>query len=119
MAEFEASSGMPAMKEIVFAEASRLDMIGQWLDENNARLDEALSADAPTWRVEWGGSAADGYPGWLQVSDAGAGSSEATLHVSVAGDLPAEDSGAEIEQRLARTLSQLYDSVLQRVNDAS
>lgn len=119
MGEFEVSRGMPAVREVVFAEAARLEVVGDWLPHQADAADRAreqVRADAPQLRLEWRSPGAGQAAGWLTVEDRGAGASEITVHLS----LPeAEGADDDVQARLEASLGRLHDSVLQRVNDAS
>lgn len=59
-------------------------------------------ADASERRLEWGGQDASSYQGWLQVSDANAGST-VTIHLHVAH----EHDEAEINRALDETVTNI------------
>ncbi|SDJ71628.1 SRPBCC family protein [Nonomuraea jiangxiensis] len=134
MAEFEATRGMPASSTIVYGVASDVDIMDRWLpqglsvhDSGPGRLEaggelipgggrhEGLFRASPDQlRVEWGGRDHPGYAGWLQVSDATAGTSEVTVHLSL---LDEPDTGAradEVRGLLDRSLDRLADEVAAR-----
>lgn len=123
MVEIEVSRGMPAVREVVFAEAARLEVMADWLphqDDAGADAGDQVRADAPALRMEWGSSGTDGAAGWLAVEDRFAGASEVTVHLSLpAGEGADGADGADVRARLEESLARLHDSVLQRVNDAS
>lgn len=115
MAEFEVSRSMPAVREVVFAEATRLQVGADWLPQPaQTGAADQLEADAPQLRLEWGTPGSDAPAGWLAVEDRDAGASEVTVHLV----LP-DAGGEDVEARLEQWLDRLYDSVLQRVTDAS
>lgn len=114
MAEFEASRGMPALGEIVFAQASGLDLWGKPPVQRSERPDDS------TLRLNWGqGQEGSGRMGRLEVVDSGAGACKVTLHM----DLPDGDALLQnpeaVHQAFEEFLERLQRTVLQRVNDAS
>jgi uncharacterized protein YndB with AHSA1/START domain len=114
MAEFEAERGMPADAETVFAVASDLDRLPQWLPEPvNVRPagDGEVHAEVPPrgvhedglvrvspdqLRVEWGH--APDYAGWLQVEHADGGRSNVLLHLSFLGHQPETHRGPAADE---------------------
>ncbi|MET9267678.1 hypothetical protein [Amycolatopsis sp. NPDC004079] len=91
MTEFEAERRMPATAEQVYAvAAAHLD---EWLPEPVAA---PPAGHGDQLRLEWGGS-------WLQVVSGAAGTSHATLHLSV----PAGQRGDDLPARLRDSLDRL------------
>lgn len=113
MAGFEACRGMPAVREIVFDQASGLDLWGK------APVQSSVRPDDSTLRLTWEQGNQNGRVGRLQVVDSGAGTCEVTVHM----DLPDGDAllqgPDEVQRALEDFLERLQRTVLQRVNDAS
>lgn len=138
MQHFEASERMPAIKEVVFDELTRLDVLDRWLPDHvhpraaaaTPQADAAhepvgpapdevregsLDIDPARCRVEWsGGAGAEEYAGWIHVADSGAGASEVTVHLALADDSVAPGR-ANIDTALAASLQELYLTVSKRV----
>lgn len=136
MAEYEASRSMPATAEVVFDVAGDVEHMGRWLpatievtptdtgvhvegEAGGRRYSaEGLFRSRPEQlRLEWG-SESDAYAGWLQVSDAAAGASEVTLHLSFLGDQPQTrgEGGEDVKRGIEEALDRLADLVGQRVD---
>ncbi|MFG1695302.1 SRPBCC family protein [Nonomuraea sp. NPDC049309] len=138
MAEFEATRGMPAESMVVFGVASDVQLMDRWLPQGlsvhdagpgtveaggslvpgSGRHEGLIRASEEQLRVEWGGRDHPDYSGWLQVSDAAAGTSEVTVHISL---LDEPDTGAradEVRGLLDRSLDNLAGEVQRRVSDA-
>ncbi|MFG1705871.1 hypothetical protein ACFLIM_21990 [Nonomuraea sp. M3C6] len=136
MAEFEATRRMPANSMIVYGVASDVDIMDRWLPQGlsvhdsgpgileaggdlipgSGKHEGLFRASEDQLRVEWGGRDHPGYAGWLQVSDAAAGTSEVTVHISL---LDEPDSGAradEVRDLLDRSLDRLADEVTRRAS---
>ena len=114
MAEFEAERGMPADAQKVFALASDLDRLREWLPdpvdvrpvaEGEVRADvpprgvheEGLVRVRPDQlRVEWGH--APDYAGWLQVEHADPDRSSVLLHLSFLGHQPETHDAAAADE---------------------
>jgi uncharacterized protein YndB with AHSA1/START domain len=126
MAEFEAERGMPADAQTVFAVASDLERLPQWLPEPvdvRPTGDGEVHAEVPPrgvvedglvrvspdqLRVEWGH--APDYAGWLQVEHADPDRSSVLLHLSFLGDQPETHGGraaAEVRTWLDDALARL------------
>ncbi|GII77759.1 hypothetical protein Sru01_27410 [Sphaerisporangium rufum] len=128
MSEFERSRTMPAPAELVFEQASDLDRLDTWLPgELHVRADDppavtvhedgsgqdarALFRAVPEQlRLEWGTRDTDGYSGWLQVADSGAGASEVTVHLSFFDESHAPPAD-QVDRTLDESLAKLADQV--------
>ena len=136
--EFEASRGMPAVREVVFGYVSDPENVARWVPDlgevhqtgdttlhvqgdvggEHVDADGVFDVRPEQFRVEWGNrpGAADGaYSGWLQVHDAAVGTSEVVLHLSFVG--MAAPPG--LQQSLEQALDQLAQEVGSKVDDAS
>jgi len=140
MAEFEVSRGMPAVSEVVFQTASDPDRFAHWLPSGldvepsgpgevhveseiggHHEADGLFRARPDELKIEWANEGSREYSGWLQVSDAGAGASEATLHLSFAegAEVAQRAPADQVEQTMREALDQLAREVGSAVNDAS
>ncbi|MFG1946775.1 SRPBCC family protein [Nonomuraea sp. NPDC048826] len=141
MAEYEATRGMPAESGVVFGVASDLTLMNRWLPhglwvrDSGPNTVEAGGDAVPgeggheglfrvqeeQLRVEWGGRDHPEYAGWLQVSDAGSGTSEVTVHISLM-DEPAEETprerSDEVRGMLDESLARLSDEVGGRLTNS-
>ncbi|ATY11724.1 SRPBCC family protein [Amycolatopsis sp. AA4] len=93
MSEFEAQRRMPAPAEHVYAVASDAAHLSEWLPEP---VDPPPAGSRDRLRLEWDG-------GWLQVASGAAGTSHATLHLSV----PAGQGGGDLPARIRESLDRL------------
>ncbi|WP_370938028.1 SRPBCC family protein [Amycolatopsis sp. cg13] len=93
MTEFEAERRMPAPAEHVYAVAADAAHLNDWLPEPAAA---PPAGHGDRLRLEWSG-------GWLQVASGAAGTSHATLHLSV----PAGQRGGDVPARLRDSLDRL------------
>lgn len=92
MSEFEAQRRMPAPAERVYAVASDAAHLNEWLPQPVAA---PPSGRRDRLRLEWDG-------GWLQVSSGTAGTSHATLHLSIPAGPGRDDLSAQIRESLDR-----------------
>ncbi|GAB3348841.1 SRPBCC family protein [Amycolatopsis echigonensis] len=92
MSEFEAERRMPAPAEHVYAAAADAARLNEWMPEPVA-VPPAGRRDQ--LRLEWDG-------GWLQVRPGAAGTSHATLHLSVPAGPRRDDVPARIRESLDR-----------------
>jgi uncharacterized protein YndB with AHSA1/START domain len=137
MTEFEVSRGMPAVGEVVFQTASDPARFAHWLPQQldveptgpdavhvesevggHHEAEGLLRAQPEQLRVEWANEGSDEYSGWLQVADSGAGSSEATLHLSFADAAVQRASGEQVEQSMREALDRLAGEVISRTDGA-
>ncbi|MBB1154613.1 SRPBCC family protein [Amycolatopsis dendrobii] len=93
MSEFEAQRRMPAPADHVYAVASDAAHLNEWLPEPVAAPPAGCG---DRLRLEWNG-------GWLQVASGAAGTSHATLHLSI----PAGQSRADVPARIRESLDRL------------
>ncbi|MCP2259812.1 Polyketide cyclase / dehydrase and lipid transport [Streptoalloteichus tenebrarius] len=120
MTEFERTQQMPGDAALVFALASDVSALNDWLPENvqvepsdrdpgvlrahavtgTEERDEigVVDIDREEFRMEWGGRDTDRYTGWFEVAQGAPGHSTATLHLTFRGDLPETASGEAAEQ---------------------
>ncbi|GAA3644090.1 SRPBCC family protein [Nonomuraea antimicrobica] len=137
MAEFEASRGMPAGSSVVFGVASDVEIMDRWLPQGLSvhdtgpgtveadgslvpgvgRHEGLFRASEEQLRVEWGGREHPDYSGWLQVSDAAAGASEVTVHISLLDEPQSGARADEVRDLLDRSLDRLADEVRRHVSD--
>ncbi|MDN5747998.1 MAG: SRPBCC family protein [Pseudonocardia sp.] len=123
MTEFETERSMPADADTVFAVASDLERLTEWLphsvtvrptDDGAAGKDVTREVHADVeprgvdthglvrvrsdqMRVEWGGEASD-YAGYLQVMGVEPDQSSVLLHLSFLGDQPETRDAAEADE---------------------
>ncbi len=77
------------------------DVEGRGHEEGDARF----TADAATGRVEWAGGPQSHYAGWMQVEEAGSGS---TVHLGLSvSDEDSASSEASVDRTLATLKSRL------------
>ncbi|KWW97973.1 hypothetical protein TH66_21735 [Carbonactinospora thermoautotrophica] len=139
MRTYELTRGMPASAEIVFDVAADLSLMYRWLPPNlhleqtgpskvhmsadvespggerHLESDSTVRYDRGRRRLEWNAREPTGYGGWLQVRDAGAGTSEVSVHLEFSEEEPeALDARADLEESLRR----LEGEVTRRVREA-
>lgn len=139
MVEFEVTRGMPAVSEVVFQSAADPARFGHWLPPvievepagqdgvhvesevgGHHQAEGLLRSDPDERRVEWANQGSTEYHGWLQVADAGAGASEATLHLEFATEEATHGATPDqIETWMRESLDRLATEVTGQVNDAS
>ncbi|WP_409181138.1 hypothetical protein F9C11_32305 [Amycolatopsis sp. VS8301801F10] len=90
MSEFEAQRRMPAPAEHVYAVAADAAHLDEWMP-----VAAPLSGRRDRLRLEWSG-------GWLQLAPGAAGTSRATLHLSVPDGEPRDAVPARIRESLDR-----------------
>jgi uncharacterized protein YndB with AHSA1/START domain len=116
MTEFEAERAMPAAAETVFAVASDLDRLTEWLPDpvtvrptGDGEVHAAVEPrDVDTrglvrvrpeqLRVEWGSEDSPDYAGWMQVMGSDPDRSSVVLHLSFLGHQPETADGAAAEE---------------------
>jgi uncharacterized protein YndB with AHSA1/START domain len=126
--EYEASRTIVAAPEAVFAVASDVGTMDDWLPRDvhvepaappevtvthGADVDREralLRADPDRLRVEWGTRDTGEYAGWLQVTGIGAGPSEVVVHLSFSDPAHAPP-GPDVEAALHRSLDRLAEKV--------
>ncbi|OUC75705.1 SRPBCC family protein [Streptosporangium minutum] len=133
MSEHERSRAMPAPPQTVFDQANDLDGLNHWLpqdlhvraevlpdvtvheDSTGRDARALLQTDPEHLRIEWGTRDDARYTGWLQVTDSGDGTSQATIHLSFHDDdhTPADD---DIDHTLDESLRRLADQVRLRTD---
>lgn len=143
MGEYEVTRALPAPAEIGYDVAAQVGRMEAWLptamDVEPAGPDGVhvegetahgrysaegrFAAKPEELRLEWGSKDGDDYSGWLAFTDSGAGTSEATMHLSFRGSQPQAaddgDPGERTRQEMDTALSRLADQVLRRTTDAS
>lgn len=92
MSEFEAQRRMPAPAEHVYAVAADTAHLSEWMPEPVAAPPAGCR---DRLRLEWSS-------GWLQVRSGAAGTSHATLHLSVPAGQARDDVPALIRESLDR-----------------
>ncbi|MFB9834771.1 SRPBCC family protein [Actinoallomurus acaciae] len=128
MTEYEASRTIAAAPESVFAVASDVGAMDDWLPRDvhvesaappevtvtrgadTDRERALLRADPDRLRVEWGTRDTDEYAGWLQVTGIGTGPSEVIVHLSFF-DPDHAPPGPDVEAALHRSLDRLAEKV--------
>lgn len=131
--EYEATRGMPAESRIVFDVASDVSTMDRWLPEEihvhdiasglpepDAHSDEetyqgSMRTVPERFRLEWGVKERPDYTGWLQVTDAGAGSSEVVAHLSFRGDQPQAGGSDQVRDDVQRSLERSLDRLAEEV----
>ncbi|GAA1018917.1 MULTISPECIES: SRPBCC family protein [Amycolatopsis] len=92
MTEFEAERRMPATAEHVYAVAADSAHLNEWLP---GQVVASPAGRGDRLRLEWSG-------GWLQVASGDAGTSHATLHLSVPAGRRGDDVLADLRASLDR-----------------
>lgn len=133
MSEHERSRTIPAPPQTVFDQANDLDGLHHWLPQDLHIRPEVLPAvtvhedstgrdarallqtDPEHLRIEWGTRDDSRYTGWLQVTDSGDATSQATIHLSFHADdhTPADD---DIDRTLDESLRHLADQIRPRTD---
>ncbi|WP_367137635.1 SRPBCC family protein [Saccharothrix sp. HUAS TT1] len=138
MAEFEHEQTIPVDARVVFDLARDVTAMEAWLPDGvqversgperitgrvsvGDEIDEAegyLAADVEQRRLEWGDLERAGYSGWLQVDEAGPGTSRVVLRLDVSGEHHAAVAGEAAEmadEQLAQALERLAALATQSV----
>ncbi|WP_116202900.1 SRPBCC family protein [Amycolatopsis circi] len=97
MSEFEAGRRMPATAEHVYAVAADAAHLDEWMPEPVAAPPDGRR---DRLRLDWGGQ---GRGGWLHIASGEAGTSHATLHLSV----PADQRGGDVPALIRESLDRL------------
>ena len=135
MSEFEHSTTIAASPDEVYAFMSKVENLPKYLPTTHAAQpqegervrvqgeaqghkydsDGYLRRDPQAKRLEWG--ADEGYySGWLQVSEAGAGASAVTVHISLRDKPPgADQSGGPSDEQINEGLLKGLQSIQNHV----